>query len=193
MTVKKHRCTGCKKYFDADSLVNITAGKFHSQECLIEYGLKRTDQVIKKAKAHKKKVNAQQKREYYENDLKTRAKAAKLACHAYIRARDYGNPCICCNRSTATGKVNAGHFHEAGNNPRIRFDEDNIHLQLEYCNTYKHGDSDDYRGNLEKKIGIERVERLDKLKGGTMKRTCDDYRDIEVDYKNKLKELCEHS
>jgi hypothetical protein len=166
----------------------VTAGKFHSQECLVEYGLKKTEHVIKKAKTHKKKVHAKQKRDFYDKDIKTRREAAKSACHAYIRARDYGRPCICCNRSTATGKVNAGHYHESGNNPLIRFDEDNIHLQLEYCNTYQHGDSGDYRPNLIKKIGAERVERLDGLKGGTLKRTADDYRKIEEYYKEKIKQ-----
>ena len=71
----------------------------------------------------------------------------------------------------------------------IRYDEDNIHSQSVYCNMYQGGDSDDYRGNLIKKIGIDRVERLDSLKGGTIKRTCDDYREIEEYYKSKIRAM----
>ncbi len=190
MTVKRHRCTNCKKYFDADSMIIVTAGKFHNQECLIEYGMKKTGSVIKKAKAHKKKVNAKDKRNFQDNDLKTRKAAAKSACHKYIKLRDKGLTCICCNRPLRGGRAShAGHFHESGNNPLIRYDEDNIHGQSAYCNQYQGGDSDDYRGNLIKKIGIDRVERLDALKGGTIKRTCEDYREIENHYKEKSKVL----
>ena len=40
-----------------------------------------------------------------------------------------------------------------------------------------------------KKIGLEKVERLNSLKGGTMKRTAQDYKEIELHYKDKLKQL----
>lgn len=141
----------------------------------------------RKIKAEKKK-DADRKRKFYDADLKVRKAAARLACHRYIKARDKGLPCICCNRPL-DGKIDAGHYLESGNNPLIRYNEDNIHSQSVYCNQYQGGDSDDYRGNLIKKIGIERVEKLERHKGGTLKRTCDDYRAIEKYYKNKLEEL----
>ena len=188
MTVKKDRCTNCKKYFPADTMLVVTVGKFHNSDCLIEYGITRAEQLLEKAKKHKKKVRAKEKREYQNNDLSIRKAAAKAACHKYINLRDKGNTCICCGRPLISG-VNAGHFHESGNNPLIRYDEDNIHSQSVYCNKYQGGDSGDYRPNLIKKIGIERVERLDKLKGGTMKRTCEDYREIEEYYKGKIAQM----
>lgn len=167
-------------------------GKFHSDLCLVEYGIKRTDKLIEKSKQIKKQTHAKQKKKFYETDIKTRKKAARDVCHKYIRLRDQGEPCICCNRELTSG-INAGHFLESGNNPRIRYDEDNIHAQSVYCNMYKGGDSGDYRKNLIKKIGIKRVERLDRLKGGTMKRTAQDYQDIEDYYKAKIKELVEQN
>ena len=85
----------------------------------------------------------------------------------------------------------AGHFLESGSNPKIRYDEDNIHGQRIYCNTYKGGDSGQYKENLIKMIGSDRVKRLINLKGGTVKRTANDYREIESYFKNKLKELNE--
>lgn len=188
MTVKKHKCTGCKKYFDADTMIVVPAGKFHDQQCLISHAINHTDKVIQKAKIAKKKVRAKEKREYQKKDITIREEAARRTCHKYINLRDKGRNCICCDRPLHSG-VNAGHFHESGNNPLIRYDEDNIHSQSIYCNMYKGGDSGDYRGNLIKKIGIDRVERLDRLKGGTMKRTCDDYREIENYYKEKIKQL----
>ena len=188
MGVAKHKCCNCKKFFPAETMIKVTAGKFHSHECLIDYGLNKTDQVIKKAKVAKKKQHAKEKRDYRNKDIDIRKEAAKRECHKYINLRDKGNNCICCGRPLISG-VNAGHFHESGNNPLIRYDEDNIHSQSIYCNMYQGGDSGDYRPNLVKKIGIERVERLDKLKGGTMKRTCDDYREIEKHYKQKIIDL----
>lgn len=186
MAVGKHRCTNCKCYFPSDTMIVVTAGKFHSKECLYAYGMTKTDNLIKSAKKEKKKINARQDRDYYDNDIKTRKKAAKDACHLWIKIRDKGFLCICCNKPIG-GYGNAGHYHESGNNSRIRYDEDNIHYQRIYCNMYKGGDSDDYRGNLIKKIGIDRVLRLDSLKGGAMKRTCEDYKDIEKYFKQKIK------
>lgn len=142
----------------------------------------------KKRKVKKKKEFAQRKRDFYANDLKTRKQAAKQACHAYIKARDAGMPCICCNRPLGA-KYDSGHFLESGNNPVIRYHEDNIHSQSVYCNQYKGGDSDDYEGNLRKKIGDVKVDWLLANKGGTIKRTGEDYLEIEKHYKNKLKEL----
>lgn len=200
MSVGKHRCTNCKGFFPPESMIVVTAGKFHSEQCKIDYAMKKTDKLIQTAKTHKKKQNARQKREYYDNDLKTRKNAAKLTCHAFIKLRDTieaeraGIPltCMCCDipliGKPAEG-VHAGHFHESGNNPLIRYDEDNIHLQSGHCNKYKGGDSGNYRTNLIKKIGIDRVKRLDSLKGGTIKRTCEDYREIERYYKAKILEL----
>jgi hypothetical protein len=139
-----------------------------------------------KVKANYKAETIVLRNKYYANDIKTREKAAHDACHLWIKIRDKGLLCICCNLPIGE-QGNAGHFHESGNNSRIRYDEDNIHYQRIYCNMYKGGDSDDYRGNLIKKIGIARVERLDSLKGGTMKRTCEDYKKIENYYKLKIK------
>ena len=186
MANSKNRCTGCGKYFPPGSMIKVPAGNFHDHECLREYGIKKTNKLIKSAKVAKKKTNAKQKRDFYANDLSTRKAAAKKFCHRYINLRDKGLACICCGRPL-NRRTHAGHFLEAGNNPRIRYDEDNINSQLDYCNLYQGGDSDDYRGNLIKKIGLDKVERLEGLKGGTVKRTCEDYREIEQYYKDKIK------
>ena len=155
---------------------------------------KKAKKVIKQVKDNvkiEKKKNAIQKREFYDNDTKTRKKAAKLACHAYIRARDWGEPCICCDRPFQDNNQ-AGHWLESGNNPRIMFDEDNINGQTMYCNVYKGGDDGNYENNLVLKIGQKRVDRLKSLKGASkVKMTAQDYKKIEDYYKRKLKELNE--
>lgn len=144
---------------------------------------------VKKKKAAKvKKQNAEQKREFRDNDIKLRKASAKKACHAYIRARDKDQPCICCERPLGKN-FDAGHFYESGNNPLLRYHEDNIHAQAVYCNQHQGGNSDDYPGRLLDKIGQERFDYLKANKGGTIKRTCQDYKEIEITYKKKLKEL----
>ena len=79
--------------------------------------------------------------------------------HPYVRRRDAENGCISC----PTGKVEqAGHFYAAGHFERLRYNLDNIHGQCLQCNYYKHGNLISYRINLEKKIGPERLEALDR-------------------------------
>ena len=182
----KNRCTNCKKYFLKESMTIVTAGKFCTSECLKDYAMNKTHKLIKTVKDKEKKDDNLRRKVFYASDLKTRKKAAKMACHSYIRERDKGKGCICCGRPLGA-KYDAGHYLESGNNPRIRYDERNIHAQNVYCNQYQGGDSDDYRGNLIKKIGLLAVKDLESLKGGTIKRTCEDYKEIESYYKNKLK------
>ena len=186
----KKRCIFCKAYgYDH---IRVHGRSYCDFDCVAKYGIqeaeKKKEKTFKEAKLVKRKAHSKQKREFYDNDIKTRKAAAKSACHAYIRQRDYGKPCICCGREYKES-FHAGHYLESGNNPRIRYDEDNIHGQSDYCNTYQGGNSDDYKGNLIKKIGLEKVERLESLKGGTMKRTAQDYKEIELYFKYKLKEL----
>jgi len=93
-----------------------------------------------------------------------------------------------------TGQIHAGHWLESGNNPIIRYNENNINSQLAYCNTYKGGDSGDYEANLRLKIGDRKVDQLkrfkgSKIRGKVLKRTADDYRAIEKHYKQKLKDM----
>jgi len=184
----KNKCTNCGKFFLRDSMIVVIAGKFCRQNCLHDYAVNRTDELLARARKRERKADNVRKKKFQRSDLKTRKAAAKKACHAYIKARDLGSLCICCNRHLGKN-YDSGHFLESGNHPKIRYDEDNIHSQSVYCNRHKGGDSDDYRGNLIKKIGLERVERLESMKGGTVKRTPQDYQDIENYYKAKLKEL----
>lgn len=188
------RCKHCKTLKQKESMITINMSRFCDRQCAIDYALDKEVQkrisakVKKEAEREAKKKHARRKRAFYENDVKTRKKAAKTACHEYIRTRDFGQPCICCGRELGQ-KYDAGHFIESGNNPRIRYDEDNIHAQSVYCNQYKGGNSDDYRGRLIQKIGLERVLRLESMKGGIVKRTAQDYKDIQAHYENKLKAL----
>ncbi len=141
MTVKKHRCTNCKKYFDADSMIIVTAGKFHNQECLIEYGMKKTVSVIKKAKAHKKKVGAEQKKKFNFNDLRKQKKLTQTAFNKmrklqelkWFKDRGLEPECISCGKKDMDWCC--GHFKTVGSQGWLRYDEKNTYLQCNrYCN-----------------------------------------------------------
>ena len=193
MPVAKLKCKYCKEYAPREQLIITPSGKFCNDDCMMtwikEEQEKRRLKAIQKAYSTGGRKKGKSKKDC-ENDLRTRRKAAKQACHAYVRARDSGSACICCGRKLGD-KFDAGHYLESGNNPRIRYDEDNIHGQSVYCNQYQGGNSDDYRGRLIEKIGLDRVERLESMKGGTVKRTAQDYKEIEIYYKQKLKLLIE--
>lgn len=124
--------------------------------------------------------------------IKTRAqwmKEAQQAFNAYIRGRDEKEVCISCQRSH-TGQYHAGHFRTTAAAPELRFNELNVWKQCAPCNNHKHGNITEYRINLVKRIGIEKVEWLE----GThepKKYTIDDLKAIKSQYKAKLKEINE--
>jgi len=167
----------CSDYFEKKGYVNVSHMALH--------GLAKS---AKKKQQDQKSKNISFKKEFQKSDVKTRKAAAKEWCHRYIRIRDQGRPCICCGRPLGE-KYDAGHFLESGNNSILRYHEDNIHAQSVYCNQYKGGNSDDYEGRLRIKIGDERVDYLLANKGGPIKRTADDYKEIEDYYRVKIKEL----
>ncbi len=176
------KCAVCKKQFKK---TYSTLQKVCSTRCAIDLAKnKKLAKLYGNGAGRKKgKFNA-----ISGNDIHTRRRAAREACHRYIRERDKEKPCICCGGALGDN-YQAGHFIPSGQNPLCRYDEDNIHGQRLDCNYFRGGDSGKYRGNLIKRIGEQRVERLESMKGGTMKRTAEDYREIEQYYKQKLKDL----
>jgi len=180
----KLKCKHCRDWFDRFGMIQTRVGRFCSTEHQIQWAIANKAKGRKKIEQSERKITIAAKK----NNLKTRKDAAKKACHDYIRARDSGKGCICCNKPLGNN-FHAGHWLESGNNPQIRYDEDNIHGQRLDCNFFKGGDSGDYQENLIIKIGLDRVNKLKNLTGGTVKRSPDEYKIIEKYYKNKLEEL----
>jgi len=103
-------------------------------------------------------LTATQIKKYAHYSTTSLKKKAGDVFRAWIRNRDKGNRCISCG---AWEPSDAGHFYPAGTVPALEFDEDNVHLQCRKCNFYESANLHHYRPNLIKKIGLERVERLD--------------------------------
>ena len=93
---------------------------------------------------------------------------AKRHFNLFIRLRDTDENgvgyCISSGKILIVPSTNAhaGHFYPSTVS-NLRFNEDNVHLQSKGDNYFKHSNALEYRKNLIKKIGQERVDRLDFL------------------------------
>ncbi len=121
-------------------------------------------------------------------------KEARDAFHAYIRARDYGKPCICCGKSmpwhesTPGGYIDAGHFMSRGSCPELRWDEINTNAQLKSCNRPNGTTRASFRAGMIERYGLAEVERLEGPNPPRRDRA-DDLREIRDTYRQKLRDM----
>jgi hypothetical protein len=99
-------------------------------------------------------------KKYQKKTVPQLLKKATDVFNAYIRKRDEEQSCISCGKYC---KLQAGHFYSAGHYSSLRFNEDNVNGQCKRCNYYLSANLNNYRINLEKKIGKERLEKLDQI------------------------------
>lgn len=114
-------------------------------------------------------------------------KEAQTAFNAWVRERDAALPCISCGRHHQ-GKYDAGHYRTVGSNPALRFEPLNCHRQCSPCNTHKSGDIANYRIELVKRIGADKVDWLEGPHD-PKRYTIEDLKNIKADYLAKTKEL----
>jgi hypothetical protein len=177
------RCTHCNTKFEAYEF----NGKYCKElDCQVAKGLYKLSKIKDKKR---KEVN---------KDLKQRKEALKTKqdyekelqpiVNTFIRLRDKDKPCISCDRPL-TSKFDAGHFYPAGTYKNIRYHEDNISGQCVHCNRDKHGNLLEYRPRLIKRIGLKRVEELDRLRNEASRITIPELIAMKVIYKDKIKLL----
>ena len=174
--IKMKKCKACGKKF---TLFNSLA-QVCSIDCAIQYA--KDNKVQERVRRQLKKI-AKEK-------IKTRSehlKEAQAAFNAFIRERDKKQPCISCERNHK-GQYHAGHYRSVGACPELRFCELNVHKQCSACNNHKSGNIIEYRINLVKKIGAEKVEWLEGPHE-PKKYTIEQIKQIKAEYKFKLKEL----
>lgn len=171
------RCKICKDKFEARYFLQKTCV---NPACLAEWA--KLDREVKSDKAHNKK-----KKELKDNDRSFRAKEAQKAFNAYIRSRDIKDPCISCQRHHK-GQYHAGHYRSVGACPELRFEELNNNKQCAPCNNHLSGNITEYRINLIKKIGLDKVEWIEG-KHEPKKYTCAQLKEIELKYKSLLKSV----
>lgn len=115
------------------------------------------------------------------------ARDAQQAFNAWIRERDAALPCVSCGRHHE-GQYHAGHFRTVAGSPELRFEPLNVHKQCAPCNNHKSGDIVNYRLELVRRIGLEKLEWLE----GThepKRYTIEDLKAITAEYRLKLRQL----
>lgn len=122
--------------------------------------------------------------------IKSRAqhmKEAQAAFNAWIRERDVGLPCVSCGRHH-NGQWHAGHYRTVGGNPELRFEPLNVWRQCAPCNNHKSGDIVNYRLELVKRIGADKVDWLEGPHE-PQRHTIEQLQAIKADYRAKTREL----
>jgi len=134
--------------------------------------------------------NWQKKKKAMQQDLETvqdLVKAAQMVFNKYIRERDKDELCISCKQKPK--KENAGHFYNANNHWNVRFDEDNVHLQCEACNTYLSGNLLNYQIGIEKRIGAEKLIELQGRAHLEKRWTVEEIKEIIKKYKELVRDM----
>lgn len=114
----------------------------------------------------------------------------QIVANEYIRLRDKDKPCISCGEWKV---LQAGHYYPVKGYDGLRFDEDNIHGECAGCNCFSEGHLITYGINLERKIGLEKLNNLH-AKAAEYKRkgykfTRSEILEIMEAYKSKINEI----
>ena len=168
--------------------------------CGVEFMPARPMQSVCSPSCASKRVRSQKKEERQQirirkesiKTIPTLLREAQYEFNAYIRARDYLRPCICCGKPLGEGEVggayDCGHYRSVGSAPHLRFDERNAHAQRKQCNRWGAGRAVDYRIGLIQRIGLDEVEALES-DNRVHKWEADELRAIKEYFKQKRKLL----
>jgi len=169
------KCKNCKDKFEPI--------RFNHKFCLKDECIKA---FVEEVKTNQWKTTKKRMKE----DLKTLQdwlKETQTIFNKYIRLRDMGLVCISCQQPPK--KKNAGHYFSSGGHSNVRFDEDNVHLQCEHCNTFLSGNLLNYQIGIEKRIGAQKLIELQARAHLTKKWTIDELKDLIKEYKTKVRAL----
>ena len=178
---KEKKCKYCNSMF--------TPFNSFQKFCFNESCIKEHNKVEREKKARKAK------KDFNDNDKSTLLKLAQMTFNKYIRLRDNDLGCVSCDYTWGqTGhqrQAHASHYISTSKSRELRFNEDNVHKSCQICNTHLSGNLAQYRIRLIKKIGLKKVEELEKIAASSepCKYTIEDYKNIIDKYKQKNKDL----
>ena len=183
---KLYKCKVCKQPFKKSSAWQTICKT--NPDCVIDLA----KSIIEKRKQAADKKDRKELKERKEA-IKTLGELmveAQTAFNQWIRQRDKGLPCISCGKpdSGMPNTRDAGHFRSRGAAGHLRFNPDNCHAQCKQCNSYKSGNVSNYRIGLIEKIGLERVEILER-DNVPRKYTKEGLIEIKKQYQKMTKEL----
>lgn len=130
------------------------------------------------------------------NSVSSSKKRAWKSFSTYIRTRDSlattgtrdSCRCITCEKVVPYKNIQAGHFI-GGRGGSVLFDERVVNGQCVRCNIMLKGNYDSYNFVMLKKYGGDEVVRMLERKWHVVQYKTSDYKDIEEEYKEKLKKL----
>jgi hypothetical protein len=170
------KCRNCQDRFNP---IRSTLEKYCQKDECIRAMVCETKEKLWKQNKKKMKEDIMTVQDYM--------KIAQQTFNKYIRLRDQGKNCISCGKKPK--KENAGHFYSAGTHTAVRFNERNVHLQCEHCNTFLSGNLLNYREKLLIKLGFDEFERLSVDAMKTRKYTREELKEIIELYKQKIKDV----
>lgn len=188
---RKKKCGACKQWFQPDRLFQSACCPFPCAQ-----------DIAREKREKKERKELMERKQGLKSRSQWKQDAQVNAFNPYIRLRDKDDPCISCGRydheisdTFRGGKWDCGHFLTVGGYEELRFHPDNAHKQCKSCNggsgKYTKKDktvSVQYRENLIKKIGIDRVEWLEGPHEA-QHWTIEDFREIKQYYKEQRKLL----
>lgn len=178
--VKAKKCKVCRiEYHTTRPLAQVC-----SLECAVEKAKRDRE------KAHQKAGRvARVELRVAKQKAKTRGqwmKEAQTSFNTWRRESEIHRGCISCG--THSGKMNGGHYRSVGSSPATRFEPLNCWPQCERCNSYLSGNLINYRAELLKIIGSEKLAYLEGPHE-PQKYTIDDLREVKKIYSSMVLSL----
>jgi len=183
---KQHKCKECGAYY----IKKQSTQQVCSMKCAIAYSKRKAEEKRKKQEKSERLEASRRMRDRKEK-LKSRSdwlKDLQRVFNEFIRLRDVDLPCISCGRYH-NGQYHAGHYRSVGACPELRFNEDNVHKQCSACNSHLSGNILEYRLGLIEKIGLERVEFLERKDHPPLKLSVEEIKELIKVYRAKVREL----
>jgi len=201
---KRKRCKHCKKLFTPKMNMQPCCWG----DCINAYAQGNLKSLVTTGKQNRVKEANKKKRELKSNDKSYQMKLAQETFNKFIRLRDKDESCISCpyvwndpdrfleqsvrNKGQMivdNRQAHASHYMSVGKSKALRFNEDNVHKSCQICNSHLSGNLIEYRPRLIKKIGLEKVEELERISkdGVQTKYTIEDYKEIVSVYGKKIK------
>ena len=214
MANSKRKCKHCSQFKSAKDGVKTPSAWFCCHSCAVEFSIDASRKRLERLRAKAVRAQEADAKNAAKRDRERRMEVKPLSYwmaraqtqfNKFIRARDIGLPCVSCGATESEvesqqgwrvgGSWDCGHYLSVGSHPELRFEQDNAARQCKSCNggsgnysRKNHQTANDYRAELIKRIGLERVEWLEGPHEPKRYRK-EDYQAIEAEYKAKLKEL----
>lgn len=190
---KRKRCKECNKLFTPEREMQPCC----TFDCEIAYISNKNNlkKLIDDGKKNRIKESNKKKKELKENDKSYWIQKAQKEFNKFIRLRDKNEKCISCDYIWNNGgyqrQAHASHYISVNKSKALRFNELNVWKSCQQCNTHLSGNLAEYRIRLIKKIGLEKVEELERIANHSQpdKYTIENYKEIYNKYKEKIKEL----